>query len=316
MNILRFSIASLIVLSLLFLHILPQIPIVNIITNKKIAADIPKLYKYPIAKNGFSPAPQISARSAVVVDAKTGITLFEKDPNIHHMPASTAKLLTAIVALEKCEEELLIKVGNVQTTPSVMGLEAGDVVSVKTLLNGLLIASGNDAALALSTACAASTDEFVKEMNLKAKELDMHSSHFTNPAGFDNPEQFTTARDLAKLAKVAIANPQIAKIVKTQQIVLTDAYNLKTYYLSNINKLLGQVEGIEGIKTGQTEGSLEVLITQTTREGNTIIAVVLGSNDRFLDSIQLIEWTFANHQWQDPHLEEAPSNQSPSTATE
>lgn len=300
MNTLRFSVASLIALSLLFLLFSPQIPYVFIISNQKTAADIPKLYKYPIAKNTFSPAPQISAHSAVVIDAKTGITLFEKDPNIKHMPASTAKLLTAIVALEKCEMELLVKVGNVQTTPSVMGLEAGDVVSVKTLLHGLLISSGNDAAFALSSACAASTEEFVKEMNLKAKELDMHSTHFANPAGFDDPEQFTTARDLAKLAKVAISNPQIAKIVKTQQIVLQDAYNLKTYYLSNINKLLGQVEGIEGIKTGQTEGSKEVLITQTTREGNTIIAVVLGSSDRFLDSKQLIEWTFANHQWFTP----------------
>ena len=137
-------------------------------------------------------------------------------------------------------------------------------------------------------------------MNLKAKELAMYDSHFTNPAGFDDPNHYSTARDLAKLARVAVASPLIAKIVATKSIVLTDTLNTKTYYLENINKLLGQVEGISGIKTGQTEGSLEVLITQTTRDGHTIITVVLGSTDRFADSINLIEWTFANHQWISP----------------
>ncbi|MBI3282603.1 D-alanyl-D-alanine carboxypeptidase [Candidatus Curtissbacteria bacterium] len=262
--------------------------------------EIPKLFPYPVPLKDFKVAPPVSGRSAVVIDAKTGLTLFEKDPNIRHLPASTAKLMTAIVALEICDPEQLVRIGYVEPEPAVMGLKTGDLVSIKTLLYGLLMASGNDAAYALSYSCAASTEEFVREMNEKAKELEMRNTNFSNPAGFDSQNQYTTARDLAKLAKVAIASPLIAKIVATRQTVVTDAVNLKTYYLQNINKLLGEVEGIEGIKTGQTEGSLEVLVTQTTRGGNTIIAVVLGSEDRFLDSKQLIEWAFTHYEWINP----------------
>lgn len=301
MNFLRTTTAALILFFLGMLLLSPQIPLaskLNILPSP--SPEIPKLQPYPIPTPDYKDAPDVSARSAVVVDARTGITLFEKDPTIRHLPASTAKLMTAIVALEKCEPEKLTRIGYVEKAPTVMGLETGDVVSVRTLLYGLLMASGNDAAFALSYSCAAATKEFVKEMNQKAKELEMHHTNFTNPAGFDSPDEFTTARDLAKLAKVAIASPLLAKIVATEQTVVTDESNLKTYYLTNVNKLLGEVEGLEGVKTGQTEGSLEVLVTQTTRGGNTIIAVVLGSVDRFLDSKQLIEWTFANHQWQQP----------------
>lgn len=269
-------------------------------SHDKTSAQIPKLFPYPVPRKDFKAAPPISSRSATVIDAKTGITLYEKEPSIRHLPASTAKLMTAIVALEKCDPEQLVRIGYVEAEPTVMGLATGDVVSIKTLLYGLLMASGNDAAFALSYSCDVSTQEFVKEMNQKAKELEMHSTNFTNPAGFDSQDEYTTARDLAKLAKVAVASPLIAKIVTTRQTIVTDATGLKTYYLTNINKLLGEVEGIEGVKTGQTEGSLEVLVTQTTRDNNTIIAVVLGSQDRFLDSKQLIEWAFANHEWISP----------------
>lgn len=302
MIITRLAVAIFIISALLALLFSEPIPTLVKIEkgDVKKQEDIPNLLPYPINKENFQKAPEISAHSAVVIDAKTGVTLYEKEPNLRLLPASTTKLLTAIVTLEKCTPEKLVTVAYVETEPNVMGLAGGDVVSVKTLLYGLLMFSANDAAYVLSYSCAPNTEEFVKEMNLKAKELDLKSTHFSNPAGFDSEDQFTTARDLAKLSKVAIANPLISKIVATRQTVLTDAYNLKTYYLLNINKLLGEVEGVEGIKTGQTQGSLEVLVSQTTRGGNTIVAVILASQDRFLDSKQLIEWAFANHQWVNP----------------
>jgi len=299
-TIFRFFVSATIILALVTILLSQQIPIILKKSPQPTAQDIPKLYPYPVPKTDFQKAPEISARSAVVLDAKTGVTLFEKDPTVHHLPASTTKLMTALVALEKCQPEKYVRIGYVETQPTLMGLESGDVVSVKNLLYGLLMASGNDAAVALSYSCASSQEDFIKEMNLKAKELEMENTHFSNPAGFDDPAQYTTARDLAKLAKVAVANPLIAKIVSTKQTVLTDSTGQKTYYLSNINKLLGEVEGVEGIKTGQTEGSLEVLVTQTTRSDHTIVEVVLGSYDRFLDSKQLIEWTFKNHEWVNP----------------
>ncbi len=281
-----------------------------ILPNEKIAEkqfikqsntqELPKLYPYPIDIQNPKSPPQITARSAVAIDAKTGVTLYEKDSNTHQLPASTTKLMTALTALEKCSPDQVVTVHQIDNEPTQMGLATGDVVTVQTLLYGLLITSGNDAASVLSYSCAPSTAQFVDEMNKKAQELGMKNTHFANPEGFDDPTEYTSARDLAKLAHVAVGNPLISKIVATKSTVVPDVTGTKTYYLENINKLLGEVEGVEGIKTGQTAGSLEILITKTTRVGNTIIVVILGSQDRFIESKELIEWAFANHSWVTP----------------
>lgn len=260
---------------------------------------LPNLYPYPVQKENYHQPPNISAKSAIVVEVKSGITLFEKNPQTKLLPASTTKLMTALVALEKCSLEQIVTVGAVEKEPTLMGLSPGDNISVRSLLYGLLVNSGNDAAFTLAASCAGSVADFVAEMNYKAREIGLRNTHFTNPTGFDDPAQYTTSRDLAKLARVAITSPIIAKIVSTKSTVVTDATGSKTYFLENINKLLGEVAGLEGIKTGQTEGSQEVLVTQTTRN-NTIITVVLGSEDRFEESKFLIEWAFANHVWVNP----------------
>jgi len=300
----RFIYIILVLLSLILVFVLPKklisLPLFNFPEASSIPNDLPKLYPYPMPIDNFSQAPPISAKSAVVIDAKTGVTLFQKESNIRHFPASTTKLMTALVALERCSPETSIKVGAVIKEGTQMGLSQSDVLTVESLLYGMLVASGNDAAYVLAYSCSDSFDHFIISMNQKAKELKMENTHFVNPAGFDDPFQYSTANDLAKLAKVAVANPLISKIVATKSTVLTDVSGTKTYYLENINELLGEVEGIEGIKTGQTEGSLEILVTKTTRDGNTIIAVVLGSQDRFGESRQLIEWAFANHRWLAP----------------
>ena len=127
----------------------------------------------------------------------------------------------------------------------------------------------------------------------------MVNGHFRNPAGFCYKFQYSTAADLAKLAKVACTNPLISKIVATKSTVVTDVSGNKTYYLQNVNKLLGEVNGIEGVKTGQTEGSQESLITKTKRGENSVIVVILGSKDRFQESKNLIEWAFANYHFVD-----------------
>jgi D-alanyl-D-alanine carboxypeptidase len=118
-----------------------------------------------------------------------------------------------------------------------------------------------------------------------------------NPTGFDDNLQYSTAFDLAELARVATANPLIAKIVKTKSTVVTDTTGLRTYYLENVNKLLGIVDGINGVKTGHTDGALEIVITKVNRNGNGIIVSLLGSKDRFGESQTLIEWAFSNYVW-------------------
>ena len=301
MNTSRILLASLIIATASSFFLLPKIPLFETrIKNSPPQEELPALYSYPLKNSDFAKAPQVSAKSAVVIDSKTGVSLFEKNPNLGLLPASTTKLMTALVSLEKCESTKVITIADVEKEPSSMGLSSGDRVTVEGLLYGLLVTSGNDAAFALANACSASKDDFVREMNQKAKELKMENTSFANPAGYDDHNQFTTAKDLAKLAKVVISNPLIAKIVATKEITIEDVTKQKKYKLSNINQLLGKVEGIEGIKTGETPGSLQVLITQTTREGNTIVAVVLGSQDRFEDSKNLIEWAFLNHHWLSP----------------
>lgn len=285
---------------LLFPEIYESYPFVKRQEVKIDTSNLPKLYPYPLQTPNFQNAPEISAKSAVVIDVKSGITLFEKDPKTRLLPASTTKLMTALVALERCNPEQETTVTYVEKEPTSMGLATGDIVSVKALLYGLLVTSGNDAAFALAASCAPQLTEFVKEMNEKARELKLLDTHFKNPAGFDDPSQYTTSYDLARLARVAVANPLISKIVATKSTVISDVTKTKTYYLENINELLGDVAGIEGIKTGQTEGSLEVLVTQTTRNDHTVIIVVLGSQNRFEESRSLIEWAFANHEWVNP----------------
>ena len=251
----------------------------------------------PVANEGYQHAPFVSAKSVIIADAATGYEMFEKNSNFRHLSASTTKLMTALAALEKCLPENIITVDRVNTNGTQMGLASGDQVTVETLLYGMLMASGNDAAYVLATSCADSYEGFINLMNDRARSLEMANTHFDNPAGFDSDYNFSTAADLAKLAKDAVANPLISKIVATKTIVLTDVSGIKTYYVENINKLLGEVDGVIGVKTGHTEAAGEILLTKATRGGNTIIVVVLDSTDRFEDSKKLIEWAFANYHW-------------------
>lgn len=253
------------------------------------------------AQNGLRPVenfkapPSISAKSAIIINAVTGTQIYEKDADTRHLPASTTKLMTGLVVAENCDINDSAAVVSLEKEGTQMGLKIGDVVTIETLLYGMLISSGNDAATLLATSCDRDYAQFISLMNEKAKELGMTNTHFVNPIGFDNSLQYSTARDLAKLAKVAIADPLISKIVAVKSTVKTDVTGSKTYYLENVNKLLGVVNGLDGVKTGQTEGSGEILISKVERGNVSVICVVLGSADRFEESKQLIEWAYQNY---------------------
>lgn len=296
----RLAIITAIILLASAIYFAPNFSPVNIVGLKGAQTQNQDVDSKPVRAGGFIQAPQVSARSAIVIDAQTGIVIYEKNPNLRHLPASLTKLATALTALEACPKDQVVTVNFVQSEPNQMGLAPGDTLTVESLLYGLLIASGNDAAYALANSCALTSNQFVKEMNQLATRLGMKNSHFTNPAGFDESAHFSTASDLAKLAKAAITNPLIAKIVATKSIVVNDVTGVKTYHLENTNQLLEEVSGIEGIKTGLTEGSLQDLVTKTKRNGNSIITVVLGSQDRFDETTKLIEWAFANYKWTGP----------------
>ena len=300
----RYLTASAIIIIFVAAFLLPKsslkIPIFDI-PVKQIKANNPKeVNPLPVANLNYRNPQNITAPSAIIVDSKTGVTLFEKNATLKRLPASTTKLMTALISLEKCSPDTVTTIGEFEKEGTQMGLETGDQITVENLLYGLLINSGNDAATALVTGCAQSPNNFTASMNQKAEDLKMEDTHFANPTGFDDDLQYSTAEDLAKLANVAISNPIISKIVKVKSTVVTDFTGNKTYYLENINELLGIIDGLEGIKTGQTEGSLENLITKTTRNGNSVIVVVLGSEDRFTETQNLIEWAFDIYSWVNP----------------
>lgn len=303
----RLAIITAIILSASAIYFAPNFSPANIAGLKDLQTQDQDVDSKPVRIGSFIQAPQVSARSAIVIDAQTGIVLYEKNPHLRHLPASLTKLATALTALETCPKDQVVTVNFVQSEPNQMGLSVGDTLTVESLLYGLLIASGNDAAYALANSCSprlspgqATTNQFVRQMNQLAARLGMKNSHFTNPAGFDESAHFATASDLAKLAKAAVANPLLSQIVATKSVVVNDITGVKTYYLENTNQLLGDVDGIEGIKTGLTEGSLQDLVTKTKRANAALITVILGSHDRFGETRELIEWAFANYQWTGP----------------
>jgi len=218
-------------------------------------------------------------------------------------PASTTKLLTALVALDVYKPEDVVTIGILSVNGQSMGLVSGEKITVENLLYGSLVQSGNDAAQALAEFYPEGVDRFVEKMNEKAKTLHMDQSHFTNSMGFDGPEHKVTPKDLSLLALAAIQNKVIAKIVAIPQITVSDVNHIYFHKLSNVNQLLGKIPGVGGIKTGWTEAAGENLITYIERNDRKIIFVVLHSKDRFGDTTKLIDWVFENYRWENLNKE-------------
>lgn len=243
--------------------------------------------------------PVVSAQSVMAVDLVSGVTLYEKDPNKALLPASTTKILTALVALDTYEPEQVLKVGRISVEGQKMGLVTGEEIKFIDLLNGLLIFSANDAAEVLAQNHRGGRALFVGLMNKKVKDLGLTNSHFTNPVGLDDGAQYSTTRDLVIIAKYAMQNPTFAEIVGTKEKIVKSIDNRFTHRLSNINKLLGEVDGVKGVKTGWTENARENLVTYIERDNRKVMTVVLGSSDRFGETKELIEWIFSNYTWQE-----------------
>lgn len=244
-------------------------------------------------------SPILSAQGILAVDLTSGVTLYEKNPDTTLLPASTTKIITALVALDTYKLDQVLTVGKgVAVDGQKMGLYTGEQMTFENLLNGLLVYSANDAAETLAQGYSGGYAAFVLAMNEKAKDLNMTNSHFDNPVGLDAGDQYTTARDLVEASEVAMKNPKFAKIVGTKSITVSDVTGKSKYNLKNINELLGTIPGVLGIKTGWTENSKENLVTYINRDGHAIIIAVLGSEDRFGETKTLIDWIFNNYQWQ------------------
>jgi D-alanyl-D-alanine carboxypeptidase (penicillin-binding protein 5/6) len=242
--------------------------------------------------------PVLSAQGAIAIDLDSRVVLYEKDPDLQLLPASTTKIMTALVALDTYPIEAQITIGKVRVVGQKMGLVWGEKIGVGDLLDGLLIFSGNDAAEALAMAYPGGRDAFVEAMNAKARELHLANTHFENPTGLDQEGHTSTARDMVFLAEVAMRNKTFSEIVGTKAKTVRSSDGLVVHNLRNVNELLGQVDGVLGVKTGWTEGARENLVTYVERDGKRVLIAILGSQDRFGETKEMIDWVFGSYSWE------------------
>ena len=243
--------------------------------------------------------PKINARAAVIYDRKSKKIIWGKKENERRPMASTTKIMTAIVVLEHANLNDTVTVSKKSggTGGSRLGLKAGDKITVENLLYGLLLVSGNDAAVALAEYVGGSVEGFAKMMNEKAEKLGLKDTHFVTPHGLDMQEHYTTALELAEMADYALNIKKFAQIVNTKNITIS--INGRSKNLKNTNELLGNLYGVNGVKTGFTNGANRCLVTSVNRNGMNIITVVLGADtkkDRTNDSVKLIEFAYQNYE--------------------
>lgn len=245
-----------------------------------------------------SEEPKLNSRAAVIYDRKSKKVIWGKKENEKRPMASTTKIMTAIVVLENANlsDTVTVSKKSAGTGGSTLGLKTGDKVTVNNLLYGLLMVSGNDAAVALAEYVGGSVEGFADKMNQKAKELGLENTHFVTPHGLDMADHYTTALELAEMADYAMNNEKFAQIVNTKNITIS--INGRSKSLKNTNELLGNLNGVNGVKTGFTNGANRCLVTSVNRDGMNIITVVLGADtkkDRTNGSVKLIEYAYKNY---------------------
>jgi D-alanyl-D-alanine carboxypeptidase len=240
--------------------------------------------------------PPLLGKAAVLVDASTGRVLWQLHAHQHRQVASTTKIMTALLALRKLGPHDIVTVDkSVPRVPLVReGLRAGERVEAWKLFYSLLLFSGNDDALALAIAAGGTKWHFVHEMNVEARILGLHDTHFVSPSGVVDVDNYSSAWDLAALTRVALRNERFRHIVKTKvKHVSWAAPTFAKIYVNN-NHLLGRYPGANGVKTGYTHKAGPCLVASATRNGVTLIAVVLDSPDMYSDATRLLNFGFAS----------------------
>lgn len=237
------------------------------------------------------PVRGISAEQAIVVDGETGRILYEKRADEPGLIASTTKIMTALIVCEQSNvlDRVRIPKEAVGIEGSSMYLREDEVLTVQELLYGLMLQSGNDAAVALAIYCGGTVEGFVQLMNDKAHRLGLEDTHFANPNGLDAPGHYSTPGDLAKLAIYAMKNPIFKQTVSTKTVKIGERY------LRNHNRLLWMVEGADGVKTGFTKAAGRILVSSAQRDGRRLVAVTFNAPNDWQDHRQLLEQGFSDY---------------------
>ena len=251
-----------------------------------------------VTASNVSELPKTNSRRYIVYNRISKSMIIGKNEDVKSAMASTTKIMTTIVILEKADlnEKVTVSAKAGGTGGSRLGLKKGDKASVRDLLYGLMLRSGNDAAVALAEHVGGSVKGFAELMNEKAIELGLTNTHFVTPHGLDDANHYTTALELAKLTDYAMDNETFAKIVGTKSTTIY--INNQPRQINNTNELLGVLNGVVGVKTGFTNNAGRCLVTETKRNNMDIITIVLGADtkkDRTKDSVNLIEYTFSKY---------------------
>ena len=233
----------------------------------------------------------VSARRAYVLDTVSGRVLYEKNSQERSLIASTTKIMTALIVCEQCNvlDRMRIPKEAVGIEGSSMYLQEGEVLTLQELLYGLMLSSGNDAAVALAIYCGGTVEGFAELMNDKARNLGLRNTHFENPNGLDSPGHYSTARDLAVLAAYAMENPIFRKTVSAKSLMMGQRY------LTNHNKLLWRIEGADGVKTGYTKAAGRILVSSALRNDRRLVAVTIDDPNDWDDHAALLEEGFSRY---------------------
>ena len=242
--------------------------------------------------------PRVTARSYVVVDGDSGEILAELNPHLHVAPASTTKIITTLVALQHNNLDEMV---TAQYDPSelvdstLMGLHPGDQLTLEDLLYGLMLPSGNDAALAIATYVAGSKAAFVERMNQLTADLGLSDSHWVNPHGLDAPGHYSSAYDMVQFARVGMQDPRFQALAAARSH--TVHVGSRTYEVYNLNRVLPNVPGADGVKIGYTDDAGRTIVASVTRNGHRVYVGAFHIGDLVIDTKPLFEWAFRVWAW-------------------
>jgi len=242
--------------------------------------------------------PEIQAPIAYAYALSSGTLLYQKQADLPWSPASTTKLMSALVAKTAFSLNTLLTVEpEDMTLPEKPLFQLGEELTLETLLEAMLVSSSNQAAYIIAHHYPGGKQSFVEAMNLKAAELGLTQTHFSDPAGFDFPDQKSTARDLVVLSQVVMSDEILRQMVSLQQTTISDFSGQYTHQISTTNQLLGGEYQVVGIKTGTTQEAGQVLISQFRLPSEDVVVVVMGSQDRYADTRILIDWLVRQYHW-------------------
>lgn len=290
-------------LSLILLSLVILLPAKQILPQEEVfpAVELIEISPIPVLDTNQQPTTfmaSISAQSILVIDVDSASILLEKNSHQKVAPASTTKLLTALVARHIYQLDEII---SIKTPPlhigHTIGFRVGEEFLVEDILKALLINSGNDAAEILAQNHPDGRDGFILEMNHTAENLHLTDSYFMNPSGLDAAAHYSSAFDLSLLAREVMKDKFLRSVVGTRQSSITNRAGTNQYWFYNTNLLLGVEPGVVGLKTGTTDLAGEALVTQVERADKKVLIVVLGSQDRYSDTKKIIDWIFSHYQW-------------------